>query len=136
MEQFGFEVEPKHVKIAAHDHTYVKVIFKPTIMATYAGVFEAIVEQGEQNMKTQKLTFDLRAEGVLPTLKLEMPKEYLDERTPLLKFSRLRVNKSSVQNVVLKNDGPVPATVKFDTTYHSCFKFLSGVSYTLAPKTY
>jgi hypothetical protein len=47
MEQFGFEVEPKHVKIAAHDHTYVKVIFKPTIMATYAGVFEAIVEQGE-----------------------------------------------------------------------------------------
>lgn len=52
MEQFGFEVEPKQVKIAAHDHCYVKVIFKPTIMATYAGVFEAVVEQGEQNTKT------------------------------------------------------------------------------------
>jgi len=25
----------------------VKVLFKPTIMATYAGVFEAIVEMGE-----------------------------------------------------------------------------------------
>jgi hydrocephalus-inducing protein len=73
---------------------------------------------------------------VLPTLKLEQPKDYIDERTPVLKFSRLRVNKSTVLPIVLKNDGSVPATVKFDTTYHNCFKFLSAGSYTFAPKSY
>jgi len=35
------------VKISPHEHTYVKVLFKPTIMATYSGIFEALVEQGE-----------------------------------------------------------------------------------------
>ena len=105
MEQFAFEVEPKQVKIGPHDHTYVKILFKPSIMATYAGMFEAIVEQGDQNQKTHKLNFDLRGEGVLPTLKLEFPKDYLDERTSLLKFSKMRVGKQSVLNLVLKNDG-------------------------------
>lgn len=65
MEQFAFEIEPKSVKIGAHEHTYVKILFKPTIMATYAGMFEAIVDQGEQNHKTHKLTFDLRGEGII-----------------------------------------------------------------------
>jgi hydrocephalus-inducing protein len=40
-------------------------------MASYAGYFEAVVEGGENNPKTHKLTFDLRGEGALPTLKLD-----------------------------------------------------------------
>lgn len=43
-------------------------------MASYAGLFEAIVENGEQEPKTHKLTFDLRGEGALPTLRVENPK--------------------------------------------------------------
>jgi hydrocephalus-inducing protein len=42
---------------------------------------------------------------VLPSLKLEQPKDYLDERTPVLKFSKLRVGKSNIMKIVLKNDG-------------------------------
>lgn len=125
MEQFAFEISPKVAKIAAHDHCYVKVLFRPTIMALYAGVFEAQVEQGELCVKTHRLVFDLRGEGVLPTLKLQHPVSYLDERTPLLKFPRLRVGKTASMCIVLKNDGSVPATVKFDTTQHDCFKFVS-----------
>ena len=48
IEQFAFEVEPKEVKIPPHEHFYAKLIFKPTIMASYAGLFEAIVDNGEQ----------------------------------------------------------------------------------------
>ena len=70
-ENFAFEIQPKNIKIAPHECTYVKVAFKPTIMAQYFGVFEAIVENGEQNPRTHKLLFDLRGEGALPTLKLE-----------------------------------------------------------------
>jgi hydrocephalus-inducing protein len=33
MEQFGFEVFPKTVKILPHEYCYVKVSFKPQIMA-------------------------------------------------------------------------------------------------------
>jgi len=62
-------------------------------MATYAGVFEAVVENGESNPKTHRLIFDLRGEGVLPTLKLEKPKDYYDEKTPILKFARTLVGK-------------------------------------------
>lgn len=40
---------PKSAKIPPHEHVYVKVVFKPTIMAQYSGVFEAIVENGESN---------------------------------------------------------------------------------------
>ena len=70
VEQFAFEVEPKEIKIPAHEHEYINITFKPSIMASYAGLFEAIVENGEQEPKTHKLTFDLKGEGALPTLKV------------------------------------------------------------------
>lgn len=68
-------------------------------------MFEALVENGESNPKTYKLLFDLRGEGALPTVKLEKPKEWFEEKTPWLKFPKVRVNKSSVLPLVLKNDG-------------------------------
>lgn len=46
-ENFAFEIATKTAKIPPHESTYVKVYFKPTIMAQYSGIFEAIVEQGE-----------------------------------------------------------------------------------------
>ncbi len=43
-ENFAFEMATKNVKIPPHESTYVKVFFKPQIMAQYSGIFEAIVE--------------------------------------------------------------------------------------------
>ena len=135
-EIFAFEVQPKTAKIAPHEHCYVKVAFKPTIMAQYAGMFEAIVENGEQLPKTHKLAFDLRGEGALPTLKLEKPSTWFDDKTILLKFPRTRLDKVVTLPILLKNEGQVPATVKFDLTPNDSFKFISQTSYTLTPKTY
>ena len=88
-------------------------------------MFEAIVDNGDSNPKTHKLVFDLRGEGALPTIKIEKPKEWFDERTPLVKFNKLRVGKTSKQTIVLKNDGQVPASVKWDIVKPSeNFKFL------------
>lgn len=97
VEQFAFEVQPKQIKIPPHEHCYAHVTFKPTIMAMYSGMFEAIVENGDQNPKTHKLLFDLRGQGALPTIKLEKPKEYFDERTVLVKFGKSRVGKALTQ---------------------------------------
>lgn len=74
-------------------------------MAQYSGIFEALVENGEQNPKTYKLVFDLRGEGAMPTIKLEKPKEWFNDSTPLLKFPKVRVDKTSTLPITLKNDG-------------------------------
>jgi hypothetical protein len=42
-----FSVKPEQITINAHDHYYVEVNFKPTIMAQYVGYFDAVVENGE-----------------------------------------------------------------------------------------
>ena len=55
-------------------------------MATFAGLFEAIVENGESQPRTYKLLFDIRGEGAIPTLRIDKPKDWLDERTLCLKF--------------------------------------------------
>ena len=63
------------------------------------------MENGESNPKTYKLLFDLRGEGAMPTLKLEKPKEWFNESTPMLKFPKTRVDKSVVLPIVIKNEG-------------------------------
>lgn len=105
-------------------------------MAQYSGVFEAIVENAEQNIKHGKLIFDVRGEGAMPTLKIDKPKDWLDERTLQLKFPRMRLGKEQIENIVVKNDGVIPATTKFDLVPSSEFRFSSQTTYTLTPKTF
>jgi len=72
-------------------------------MASYAGMFSAIVDNGDQEPRTHKLVFDLKGEGALPTIKVEKPKEYFDERTLLVKFPKTRIGKTCSQAITLKN---------------------------------
>jgi len=134
-EQFAFEIATKQAKIPPHEHIYLKLFFKPSIMAQYAGVFEAVVDFGEQSPKTHRLVFDVRGEGAIPTLKLERPREFLNESTPVLRFPKVRLEKSAVLPVVLKNDGPVPATVRWDLVANPSFSFLGQNLYSITPKT-
>lgn len=87
-------------------------------MATFAAVFEAIVENGESQPRTHKLVFDLRGEGAIPTLRIDSPKDWIDERTLCLKFGKARVGKKSKLPVILKNEGVVVGTAKFDVVAH------------------
>ena len=134
-ELFAFKVKPSSVSIMPHHYKYVTVIFEPETIASYGGLFEAIVENGEQNPKTGKLVFDLRGDCALPSLKVERPKEWVDDRTPLLKFPKTRVDKSLTLPIVLKNDGLIPATVEFDLKPNESFRFLDQSSYTISAKT-
>lgn len=69
-DELMFDVEPKNVKINPHEVKYVKVTFNPDIMTQYAAIFTAKVVNGDQNPKTHCLQFDLRGEGVMPTLRV------------------------------------------------------------------
>ena len=53
-----------------------------------------------------------------------------------MKFPRTRLGKSHTQQIMLKNDGNIPATAKFDLIPADSFKFLDSTSISLNPKTY
>lgn len=69
-EGFAFDVQPEGLTIDPHKHKYVTVGFFPTEMKQYSAIFEGIVEHGNDETKQNKLTFDLRGEGTLPTLQI------------------------------------------------------------------
>lgn len=136
-EGFAFEVSHKvPLKIYPHESEYVSVTFKPTNVIPYSGIFEAIVEGGESNPDTGILRFELRGEGTLPTLLLDSPNVFSDDGTPILKFNKTRINKYATANIVLKNDGVVPATVKFDNFNNPAFSFNCSTTSTIQPKNY
>ena len=135
-EVFPFKMTPESAKIPPYEHIYVTVTFTPTIMASYSAQFEAIVTNSDPTALTMNsLIFDMRGEGAMPTLKLDKPKEWINENTPILRFPKTRLGKRVVETIVIKNDGLIPATVKFDSTPDQHFKLLSQSSYTLTPKT-
>lgn len=97
-EGFEFKVFPESAYIQPHAFEYVSVVFKPSDMMTYGGIFEAIVENGEQNPKTHKILFELRGEGTLPTLTQRNAK-ITDDGRAVLKFPKTRVGKKCVQEI-------------------------------------
>lgn len=133
---FAFEVFPSTAKIPPHESVYVKVTFKPTIMAQYSGQFSATVTNTDPTVRNNGLQFALKGQGVLPTLKLEQPRIWENDSNPVLTFPRVRKGKRLVETVVIKNDGIIPATVKFDVTGDPNFNFLTQTSYTLSPKAF
>lgn len=72
----------------------------------------------------------------MPTIKLEKPREYHNDSTPILKFPKVRVGKSVTLPIILKNDGQVPATAKWDLNGNENFRFIDSNSFSLTPKTY
>ena len=53
-----------------------------------------------------------------------------------MKFVKTRVGKTATLPIILKNDGQVPATVKWDIPVsNESFRFLDQTSITLTPKT-
>jgi len=135
-EGFAFDVQPESLTIDPHKHKYVTVSFTPTAMMTYGGIFEAVVETGDPNSKSGQLTFELRGEGTLPTLLVEKPEEVDAEGAPVLRFRKTRIGRDAVLSIVLKNEGQVPATARFDALRHDCFHFLGNMSHTITPKSY
>ena len=133
-EGFGFEVLPTKVHILPHGYEYVKVTFKPTDMIAYGGIFEAVVEGGDPNPKTHKLSFELRGEGTLPTVS-QQGAVLSEDGKSLLRFPKTKLTKTSKIPITLSNGGLIPATVKFEMEYSKCFRFSDSMSATLQPKT-
>jgi len=69
-------------------------------------------------------------------LLLEKPTELTPEGYPHLMFPRTQLGKLVKKQIILKNEGIVPATVKFDPITEGSLTFLSPTSTTILPKQY
>ena len=98
-------MSPDGLTIDPHKHKYVTVGFYPTAMMQYSGIFEGIVEHGNDETKQGKLTFELRGEGTLPTLQIEKPTDTEADGTAILKFKKVRIGKEVILPIILKNEG-------------------------------
>ncbi|KAI9343132.1 hypothetical protein BDR26DRAFT_917651 [Obelidium mucronatum] len=133
---FAFDVEPKKLTIPAHEYKYVTASFHPTSIQTYAGIFEATVENVDQS-KSKTLAFELRGEGTLPRVAVEKPALKNKNGIPLLKFKRLLVGTHQILPIVLKNEGITTAKVKLEWAVKEQDEFESaGVNtyHTLRPQ--
>jgi hydrocephalus-inducing protein len=83
-----------------------------------------------------KLIFEVRGEGTLPTLQVDKPTEQDADGTPILRFRKTRIGKDCILPIVLKNEGQVPATVRFDALTNDAFTFEGNMSHTITQKSY
>ncbi|KAJ3226665.1 hypothetical protein HK099_004409 [Clydaea vesicula] len=110
-ELFAFDVEPKRLNIQSHEYKYVAVTFHPTSIQSYAGIFEALVENiGES--RNRLLTFELRGEGTLPRVTIEKPTVKNKAGYHHVRFQKSLVGSVQKQNIIVKNEGIIAAKIK------------------------
>ena len=112
-ESNAFEVlEPKQLQIPMHEHRYATILFEPTGLQTFIASLEANVELGSEP-KTNSLVFEVRGEGTLPRVSILEPKLRNDKGQALCKFKRLLKGKEQTMSIMIKNEGILPANVRF-----------------------
>ena len=127
-----FSVQPASMDIPSHEHRYVDVYFNPKLMRSFSATFLAAVEGGT-DPRTKKLEFTLAGEGTLPCVSVVEPIARAADGRLVIDFDRVRQGKSRTRHIVLRNDGIVPATVRFDMAFSDEFRFAArGTSMKLA----
>eukprot|EP00759_Apiculatamorpha_spiralis_P009318 PhF_6_TR15973/c0_g1_i1/m.24996/K17570/HYDIN; hydrocephalus-inducing protein len=137
----GQKTDGGKITIPPHEHKYVVVGFTPIGLNTFSAMFSAAVENGF-DVKTKHLKFEIRGEGSLPDVTVELPpppqikqievvdvkgkgkppppadkkktKEVEDSVPPnSLIFPKTIVGTKLSRPVTVKNVGDLPATIRF-----------------------
>jgi hydrocephalus-inducing protein len=106
----GAKIDGGKITIPPHEHRYVTVGFTPSSLNTYSAIFEANVEGG-LDPKTKTLRFELRGEGSLPNLALEIPpppQKALDMAAPVDTKPVKGKPAPAAKGVVVKEEEKVP----------------------------
>lgn len=108
-----FEVEPQRVQIGPHSCAYATISFNPMAMQNYNAYFEATLENMPVTAKHRAIAFEVTGDGNLPRFTIQKPTLRNKKGQCLMLFKRTVVNKSDVQQLVLGNDGTLPAKINF-----------------------
>ncbi|CAE8631652.1 unnamed protein product [Polarella glacialis] len=107
-----FEVEPQELVIPPHESRQIAVSFKPTHLANFGAVLEAVVPQGT-DPNTNYLSFELRGDGAVPSISLQGPRLFGDEGGELV-MGKLTLGKTHEVRMTLRNGGLLPATARVE----------------------
>ncbi len=83
---FPMTAQPAQLIIPANESRFMTVHFVPNAIRSYFATFEAVVESGG-DAATSRFSCELRGEGTLPSLTLELPQA--DKGPQALRFPRL-----------------------------------------------
>jgi hydrocephalus-inducing protein len=122
---FAFDVEPKKLNIQSHESKYVTVSFLPSTIQSYAGIFEAIVDNVADN-KNKTLSFEIRGEGTLPRVSVDKPMLRTKTGIQVLKFAKSLLGKTQKLPIVIKNEGIITAKIKLEWIYKNSDEFECG----------
>jgi len=93
-----------------------------TFVQLYRAQFEAAVEVLPTGTKTgmepTQLSFELCGEGCLPTVHVSMPSLTNRMEQPVMLFRRTLIGRYQTLQLVLTNDGPLPAVVLFQILFY------------------
>ncbi|KAK9824158.1 hypothetical protein WJX72_008157 [[Myrmecia] bisecta] len=125
---FPMTVSPAQIIIPPHESRYVTCTFAPAAIRTYSATFEAAVENGS-DPKTKLFSCELRGEGTLPTLSVELPPlPSTDKGQPGLKFARMLKGKKATMAITLRNNGILDASARITMAPHAAFHLLGAAS--------
>lgn len=70
--RFPMEVHPNSIVIPPHEYRHVTLVFCPSAIQQYSATFEATVAGGGADPTTAGFTCELRGEGTLPSLSVQV----------------------------------------------------------------
>ncbi|KYF44521.1 hypothetical protein TGARI_206550B, partial [Toxoplasma gondii ARI] len=116
-----FEVQPKHLSLGPHETKTATLTFHPSALQRYAAAFRAFVNRSAADGGNAALAFDVRGEGTLPTVSLEVaPSDAAGsahasgEKSffPSIAMGKVAVGTTATAVCLLKNYGTIAATAR------------------------
>jgi hydrocephalus-inducing protein len=111
----AFELDIHRVQIPAYSNHYAVVTFTPTAMQSYSTIFDVAVDgQSRANRDSRNalnLTFELHGEGHLPRVSILRPAIRNKKAQAMMIFHKLLIGRQATQELLLVNDGVLPAKV-------------------------
>lgn len=113
----AFELDNNRAQIPPYSSHYAVVSFTPTSMQSYSAIFEVNVDGQTKPTKDSRiipnLTFEIHGEGHLPRVMILKPAIRNKKAQTMMIFNKLLLGRQALQQLVLLNDGVLPAKVNF-----------------------
>ncbi|KAF4655034.1 hypothetical protein FOL46_008426, partial [Perkinsus olseni] len=109
-----FTLSPPQLSIPPFEYRYVTMTFSPQEVGTFDGRFSAVVPKGT-DPSTNSLSFNVKGEGVVPSLELKAPAfTSIDSSTLGFDFGELPIGASREVSLALTNEHRTDATYRLE----------------------
>ncbi|CAF3321831.1 unnamed protein product [Rotaria socialis] len=113
----SFELDVTRAQIPPYSSHYAVVSFTPASMQSYSAMFDVIVDGQLKTAKetriTPNFTFEINGEGHLPRVSIIRPAIRNKKAQTMMIFNKLLLGRQASLQLLLINDGVLPAKVDF-----------------------